>query len=75
MPHITVHIVPGHSGEEKQRLAQRIHQTVQQEWNMDGGLISVAIQEVEQEAWLPFICSVPKDSIYVKPGYLPEDKT
>ena len=38
MPHVTVHIVPGHNEEEKQRLAQRLHQTVQQELKMDGDL-------------------------------------
>ncbi|CZT57511.1 tautomerase family protein [Solibaculum mannosilyticum] len=68
MPHVTVHIVPGHSEEEKQRLAQRLHQTVQQELNMDGDLISVAIREVGAENWPAFIRTVP--DFYVRPKYL-----
>lgn len=71
MPHVTVHIVPGHSEEEKQRLAQKLHQTMKQELNMDGSLISVAIREVDAENWTAFIHTVP--DFYVYPEYLKND--
>ena len=69
MPHITVNIVPGHSEEEKQRLAEKLHQTAQDELNMDGKFISVSVKEVEQAAWSEYISTVPKGSFYVKPKY------
>lgn len=70
MPHVTIQIVPGHSEEEKKRLAEALHLTMQKELHMEGGLISISIQEVPSEQWLSFIRAVPDSSFYVSPAYL-----
>ena len=74
MPHVTVQVVPGHSEEEKRRLAEALHLAVQRELHTEGKWVSVSIQEVPSEQWPSFIRAVPGSSFYVPPAYLEEEQ-
>ncbi|NZA37192.1 tautomerase family protein [Eubacterium callanderi] len=72
MPHVTIYTVPGHSEEVKQSLSEKIRRTVSQEFDVEEGVISVSVEEVEKTDWRPFIRTVNPESFYIEPSYLPE---
>ena len=48
MPHVTIHTIPGHSEEAKQKLSEKNRQTVSQELDVSENLISVSVEEVKK---------------------------
>ena len=72
MPHISVFSIPGHSEEEKQRLAQQITELTVQEFHVDRALVSVSVEEIPQSGWQDLMKQIPNDALYVKPPYLEE---
>lgn len=72
MPHVTIHTIPGHSEEAKQKLSEKIRKTVSQEFEVSENLISVSVEEVEKAEWRPFIRTVNPENFYITPSYLTE---
>lgn len=72
MPHVTIHTIPGHSEKAKRVLSEKIRRTVSQEFEVEEGLVSVSVEEVEKADWRPFIRTVSPETFYIKPTYLPE---
>ncbi|HID70263.1 MAG TPA: 4-oxalocrotonate tautomerase [Desulfobacterales bacterium] len=75
MPHIIVKLYPGRSEEQKTQLAAEIVRNVVGIAKCEEKVVSVAFEEVDQEAWpekvyRPEIMD-KKENLYVKPGYNP----
>lgn len=51
MPHVTVKLWPGRSGDIKRKLAERIAADVAEGLKVDIGDVSVAFEEVERSDW------------------------
>ena len=73
MPHVIVKLWPGKSGEQKQRLADKISKDVMDVLNYGEESVSVAMEEVSSKDWAekvykPDIEAKP-DKLYKKPGY------
>jgi 4-oxalocrotonate tautomerase len=73
MPHVIVKLWPGKSEKQKTELAQQITKAVTSVLNYGEDAVSVALEEIEPNAWMdevykPDILGKPKQ-IYKKPGY------
>ena len=73
MPHVIVKLWPGKSEKQKAKLAEEIRRTVTTVLNYGEESVSVAMEEVEPNAWMdkvynPDIIGKP-GQIYKKPGY------
>lgn len=73
MPHVIVKLWPGKSEKQKARLAEEITRAVTTVPNYGEESVSVAMEEVEPNAWMEKayktdILGKPKQ-IYKKPGY------
>ena len=76
MPHIIVKLWSGKDEVKKQKLAEGIKQLTVEILGTPESSISVAFEEFSPEEW-PLLVYGPdildkKDTLYVKPGYLPE---
>jgi 4-oxalocrotonate tautomerase len=77
MPHVIVKLWPGKSERQKSRLAEAIAKDVMDVLGYGEESVSVAMEEVEPQAWAeqvykPDVASKP-DQIYKKPGYDPSE--
>ena len=75
MPHVIVKMYPGRTEEQKRQLAEAISKDVVAVLKCEEKAVSVAVEEVEKEAWpekvyRPDILNSP-EKIYKKPGYNP----
>jgi 4-oxalocrotonate tautomerase len=73
MPHVIVKLWPGKSEKLKAKLADQITKAVMTVLNYGEESVSVAMEEIEPNAWMdkvykPEILDKP-DQIYKKPGY------
>jgi len=73
MPHVIVKLWPGKSEKQKARLSEEITRAVMTVLNYGEETVSVAMEEVEPNAWMDKvykrdIIGKPKQ-IYKKPGY------
>ena len=73
MPHVIVKLWPGKSEKQKTRLAEEITKAVMTVLNYGEESISVAMEEVEPNAWMDKVYKpdilAKSDQIYKKPGY------
>ena len=74
MPHVIVKLWPGKSERQKAKLADEIAKAVMTVLNYGEESVSVAMEEVEPNAWMdkvyrPEILGKP-ELIYKKPGYI-----
>ncbi len=67
MPHIAVTMYPGRTPEQKQRLAEKLRQTVMEELHVPAQVVSVTVQDVEQSRWAESLSQFPAESFFVKP--------
>jgi 4-oxalocrotonate tautomerase len=75
MPHIIVKLYPGRSEEQKTQLTEAIVRDVIAIAKCEEKSVSVAIEEIQREAWAetvykPDILDKP-EKLYKKPGYNP----
>ena len=75
MPHVIVKLLPGRSESQKTLLAEQIVKDVVAIAKCDEESVSVAIEEIQPEAWAekvyrPDILNRP-EKLYKKPGYNP----
>ena len=73
MPHVSVKLWPGKSEKQKAKLAEEITRAVITVLNYGEESVSVAMEEVEPNAWMdkvykPDVISKPAQ-LYKKPGY------
>ena len=73
MPHVIVKLWPGKSEKQKARLSEEITRAVMTVLNYGEESVSVAMEEVEPNAWMdkvykPEILGKPAQ-LYKKPGY------
>lgn len=75
MPHVTIKMFPGRNDDEKRAIAERITRALIEEIGSTEASISVAIEDVPSERWMPEVYQpeiAPKlDRLYKKPGYGP----
>jgi len=75
MPHVIVKLYPGRSEEQKQKLAEAIAKDIVTIAKCEDRSVSVAIEEIEREAWAEKVYQPDilnkKDDLYKKPGYNP----
>ena len=75
MPHVIVKLYPGRSEEQKQKLAEAIAKDIVTIAKCEDRSVSVAIEEIEKEAWAEKVYQPDilnkKDDLYKKPGYNP----
>jgi 4-oxalocrotonate tautomerase len=75
MPHVNVRLYAGRSEEDKQRLAEVIGQALMQTLGSSERSISVAIEDVEPDAWMAEVyepeITAKADRLYKRPGYGP----
>ena len=73
MPHIIIKLYPGRSEEQKKQLAAKIAENVITIAKCEEKSVSVAIEEVEPDAWEEKVYQPDiidnKDRLYIKPGY------
>ena len=74
MPHVLVKMYAGRSDQQKAKLAQAVSKAVDAELNCGEDAISVAIEDVNPQAWAatvykPDILNNP--NLYKQPGYNP----
>jgi 4-oxalocrotonate tautomerase len=73
MPHVNVKMYPGSTEEQKNKLAEEITKAVMAIVNKPEAAVSVAIQEVEEAAWMDDVYAKDikpnMDRLYKKPGY------
>lgn len=67
MPHIAVTMYPGRTPEQKQRLAEKLRQTVMEELHVPAQVVSVTVQDVEQSRWAESLSQFPAESFFVNP--------
>lgn len=77
MPHIIVKLWPGDSDDQKNKLAEKITESVKDVLGLDQQFVSVSFEEVLPAEWVekvykPDIEDKP-DQLYKKPGYKPSD--
>ncbi|MGB6940486.1 MAG: tautomerase family protein [Xanthobacteraceae bacterium] len=73
MPHVIVKLWPGKSEKQKAKLAAEITKAVIHVLNYGEESVSVALEEIEPDAWMdrvynPDVLGKP-EQIYKKPGY------
>ena len=75
MPHVNVRMYAGRSEDEKQRLAEAIGQALAQALDSSERSISIAIEDVEPDAWMAEVyepeITAKADRLYKRPGYGP----
>lgn len=73
MPHVNIQIFPGKTEMQKQLLAEAIVQDFIRLFNYDEEAVSVAITEIDQDAWKEKVYQEEilnkKETVYKKPGY------
>jgi len=73
MPHVIVKLWPGKSEKQKAKLAEEITRAVITVLNYGEESASVAMEEVEPNAWMDKVCTpdvISKPAqLYKKPGY------
>ncbi|HEN3599292.1 TPA: tautomerase family protein [Yersinia enterocolitica] len=74
MPHVIVKIV-GQSEESKQRIAEKLTQTLTDTLSIDEQFVSISIEDIVKENWVEDVYKPDilekSDSLYKKPGYDP----
>lgn len=70
MPHITISAVPGHSTEEKARLAEKIAELTAAEFHVPQDIVSVSMREISKSEWRAFMKQFPKEELLIIPPYL-----
>lgn len=68
MPHIAITMYAGRTQEQKQKLANRIQELVEEELGVDKKVISVSVEDIPKEKWADNMKQFPDDIMYVKPG-------
>ncbi|KMO27992.1 tautomerase family protein [Methylobacterium aquaticum] len=75
MPHVIVKLYAGRSDEQKQRIADEITKALMNAAGSSEGSISVAIEDVEPDAWMASVyepdIAAKADTVFKKPGYAP----
>ncbi len=75
MPHVIIKMYPGRTGEQKNKLAEAITQSVVDIANTSEEHVSIDIQEIAPEDWAETVYKheiLPKfDKLQKKPGYNP----
>ena len=75
MPHVIVKLWPGKSEAQKAKLAEEITRAVTAVLNYGEEAVSVAMDEVEPDAWMDKVYKLDivgkPEQIYKKPGYGP----
>jgi len=66
MPHIDITMYPGRNDEIKNRLAEKVQQTVANELKVDKGVVSVSIEDVPKEKWDEHIKQFEKN-MFIRP--------
>ena len=73
MPHVKIKCFSGRSEEQKRRCAQKIAEDISEILVCDISSVSVAIEDVEKEAWKEEVwdkdMAADKDLLYKKPEY------
>lgn len=73
MPHIKVQMYPGRTTEKKEELTQAIEETIKEVLGATSDSISIAIEEVAQEAWKKEVVEKEiqrkPETITKQPGY------
>jgi len=73
MPHVIVKLCPGRSEQQKFQLAEAIAKDIVSIAKCDETAVSVAIEEIEPEAWTEQVYNADiksaGDRLYKKPGY------
>lgn len=67
MPHIAITMIPGRTAEEK-KLAERVHEFITAELQIDGKYVSVSVEDILKENWNQSMEKLTDDIMYVKPG-------
>ncbi|CAM3834744.1 4-oxalocrotonate tautomerase [Rouxiella silvae] len=74
MPHVIVKIV-GQSEESKQRISEKLTQTLTDTLSIDEQFVSISIEDIVKENWVEDVYKPDilekSDSLYKKPGYDP----
>lgn len=70
MPHIDVTMFPGRDPETKQKLAEKLAQTLIETLQVDEAVVSVSVEDVQKEDWPTHIQQYDKDDILVKAAYM-----
>lgn len=78
MPHIAVKLWPGHSEEEKRRLAETLADDAARVLGAERGWFSVTVEDVDSARWdrdvvQPEIVA-KRGVLYVRPDDLPDEK-
>lgn len=68
MPHIIINIAQGNC-RNKMDLAQKIHDLVESQLQIQGGDISVSVKEIPRDEWMQFISTIPKSEMVIEPKY------
>lgn len=68
MPHIAVTVAQGKC-KDKESLAKKIQNLIENELQTEGGNISVSIKEIPKSEWMSFIKTVPTNEMVVRPKY------
>ena len=68
MPHIAITMIPGRTEEEKKKLAERVHEFITAELQIDGKYVSVSVEDILKENWNQSMEKLTDDIMYVKPG-------
>ena len=68
MPHIAITMYAGRTQEQKQKLANRIQELVQEELGVDKKVISVSVEDIPKEKWEDNMKQFSDDIMYLKPG-------
>lgn len=73
MPHVIVKLCPGRSEKQKIQLAEAIAKDIVRIAKCEETAVSVAIEEIEPEAWAEQVYNTDiktaGDRLYKKPGY------
>ena len=73
MPHVRIQIFPGKTETQKQQLAEAIVQDFIQLFDYDEEAVSVAIAEIDPDAWKEKVYQEEilnkQETVYKKPGY------
>lgn len=68
MPHIAISMLPGHSQEVKQELAERLCNTLRETLGVDEKFISVYIEDVELKDWNDSMKRFPEENMFINPN-------
>jgi len=61
-------MIPGRTAEEKKKLAERVHEFITAELQIDGKYVSVSVEDILKENWNQSMEKLTDDIMYVKPG-------